>query len=366
MARVSDQTPRPSHTTMAAGMVIVGSVLVVLTVVQQLSALSSLDTREAVQDFLSEPPGSTLGLATADALSLLRTAMMVVAGCATAAGILGYHALQRSHRARLGLAVLAVPLFLGGLATGGFLTSLVAVASMLLWIGPSGAWFRGETYEPPARRTPWDRPAATPPERPTGTPDLGRPSGPDAGWPPPPGPDPASGRPAPPPPYPTPLGTAGPTTRSPAAPARRPDPVLWACVLTWAFTGITVAVAAATFALVAVDPDLIWEQLQEQDPQLAARSGLGRDALVEATYVTLGFATVWSLVAMALALMTLRRSAVGRIGLLISASIAAVVCLAGAWGSVVLLVPLAGCVTTIVLLARPEVARWFASPPPHP
>ena len=57
--------------------------------------------------------------------------------------MLGYHVLQRSRPARLGLSVLALPLFFGGLATGGFLTSLVVAATVLLWLGPSRAWFDG-------------------------------------------------------------------------------------------------------------------------------------------------------------------------------------------------------------------------------
>ena len=41
---------------------------------------------------------------------------------------LGWHVLRRNRQARLWLSVLAVPLFLAGLVTGGFLSSMVAVA----------------------------------------------------------------------------------------------------------------------------------------------------------------------------------------------------------------------------------------------
>ena len=48
---------------------------------------------------------------------------MVAAGCATAMVVLGYQTLQRSRGARLALTVLAVPLFISGLATGGYVSS---------------------------------------------------------------------------------------------------------------------------------------------------------------------------------------------------------------------------------------------------
>ena len=60
MSNVSDSTPRPSHTTMAAGMVIGGSVMVVLTAAQQLSVLNSLETRTMVSEFLTSTPGTGL------------------------------------------------------------------------------------------------------------------------------------------------------------------------------------------------------------------------------------------------------------------------------------------------------------------
>ena len=150
MASVSDSQPRPRHTTLAAGLVIGGSVGVVVSVGEQLAGLQSLETRERVTDFLSTPPGDGLGLDVAAALGMLRIVFMLLAGCATAAGVLGFHAMRGGTRARIGLSVLAVPIFLGGLATGGFLTSLVAAGTALMWVGPSALWFRGDPIPEPA------------------------------------------------------------------------------------------------------------------------------------------------------------------------------------------------------------------------
>jgi hypothetical protein len=266
--------------------------------------------------------------------------------------VLGVHVLRRSRRARLGLTVLAVPLFLGGLATGGFLTSLVAAAATLLWIGPSSAWLeRRPIPEAPRRQEPSSRP--TP-------------------WPPPPPPSDAPGdQPAPapslrpgetPPPFPT-LGQAPPPT---VGPPRRPDVVLWGCVVTWAFCGLTLAVVGASLAVLLTDPGVVWAELQRQDPQLAESSGLSREALIDATYVTLAVGAVWSLVGIALAVLTYRGSAGARIGLVVCASAAAVLCFVVTLGSAVMLVPAAACLATVALLVRPEARAWTATRRRHP
>ena len=251
MKDVSDSTPRPSHTTMAAGMVIGGSVMVVLTAAQQLSVLNSLETREMVSEFLTSTPGT--GLDVPGALVVLRTALMVAAGCATAAALLGYQVMRRNRSARLGLSVLAVPLFVAGLAAGGFLTSLVAISALLLWLEPSRAWL--DRTPLPEQRPRADRtgsPAAQwpPPLPPHGPPSQQQPElPPDAAGPPPGPPDAADA----PPPH---LGSYGshPPVQSRPAPERRPDAVVWACVLTWASSGLALVLLAASLTVMLADP----------------------------------------------------------------------------------------------------------------
>ena len=82
--------PRPRQVTLAAWLIMGGSVLVVLTVFDRVAGLHTLETREAVEKFLAEPPGDELGLGVAGrARHAARRSAMVAAGCATAAAILG-------------------------------------------------------------------------------------------------------------------------------------------------------------------------------------------------------------------------------------------------------------------------------------
>src|SRR4029453_13458828 len=144
--------PRPRQVTLAATLIMGGSVLVVVMAFDRMAGLHTLETREAIEKFLAEPPGAALGLEVQGVLDILRVFGMVAAGCATAAAILGYHVLQRSRGARLALTLLAVPLFLSGMVTGGFLSSVVAAAAVMLWFQPSRDWFNGVVRE--ARPTP--------------------------------------------------------------------------------------------------------------------------------------------------------------------------------------------------------------------
>ena len=54
--------PRPRQVTLSAWLIMVGSVLVVVMVFDRMAGLHSLETRESVQKFLSEPPGDDLGM----------------------------------------------------------------------------------------------------------------------------------------------------------------------------------------------------------------------------------------------------------------------------------------------------------------
>ncbi|WP_341241793.1 hypothetical protein, partial [uncultured Nocardioides sp.] len=130
--------------TVAAWLIILGSVFVVFSAFGQVSAGSSLETRERIETLLSEPPADGLGLAVDTVLEILRVVAMVAAAAATATAILGTQVLQRSRSARLWLSVLAVPLFLSAAFIGGFMGALVAAAVVMLWLQPARSWFAGE------------------------------------------------------------------------------------------------------------------------------------------------------------------------------------------------------------------------------
>ena len=58
--------------------------------------------------------------------------------------------------------------------------------------------------------------------------------------------------------------------------------MLWACVLTWIFTGlVTIGLVASAVAL-AVSPDLMLDQVHRENPDLAAQ-GVSDDLLIVAT-----------------------------------------------------------------------------------
>ncbi len=365
---------------MAAGFVIGGSIGIVVTVASQLSALHSLEIQQQVTAFVTDGPGRELGMDLESALGWMRVILMVVAGCATAAVVLGFEVLRCSRGARTFLTVLAVPIFLGGFVAGGFLTALVAAAIALLWVGPSAQWLHDGP--PTSKRGFLDRPGAAEREgEQPGSSERSRaaaPSQPQQPQPPssgssqqgPPHQSPTHPVPSRPPVSPSaspsglPSGPQPATARQlfvehrPAPAPRRPDAVVWACVLVWAGCGMVVVAMAATVAVVAGDPGFVIHQLQQQDQDLAVEDP---DVLVNATYLTAGVLGVWSLVAAVLAVLAYRRRRPGRMGVILSSAAAGVICLAGVFASVVLIVPAGAALTTVALMSRPDVRAWFAA-----
>jgi hypothetical protein len=335
---MTESLSRPRPVTWAGWMIIAGSVLVVVTVFDTISRLNTLEAREAVAQSLSELPGEGLGIGVSGALSALRTLSMVAAGCAAVAVVLGFHVLRRNRSARLGVTVVAIPLFFTGMVTGASLFAmLVAVAASLLWLQPSRNWFDGV------------RPSSAP----------GRAS---PGWPPPP-PEP----PAPTPPAqastPRPHQGFGTPAASPGVgagrPVRRPVAVMWACVLTWVISGMAALMMGLSALVIALQPDLVFDELRRQNPDFGEQ-GVTDRAVQVATYVTAGVTVLWALAAVVLAVLVLRRSGWARIALLISAAGAGVACLVASLGSVLMVLPAFGCAVTFSLLLRPEVRAWFA------
>lgn len=322
---MSESDPgRPRQVTLAAWLIMVGSAIVVAMVFDQVAGLHSLETRESVDKFLSEPPGSDLGVTADNVLTLLRTFAMVAAGCATAAAILGYQVLRRSRGARLALTVLAVPLFLTGMVTGGFVSSVVAASAAMLWLQPARDWFDGISRPTAAARVaPVGDPVGDPGQAPGGT---------------------ASVRPA---------------QHATGAPPR-PAAVRWACVLTWVFSGLAVVGLGAVAVALALEPDVLLEQAREQNPDLAAQ-GVSDAMLLGVTYAILAGLVLWCLAAIAVAVLVYRRVEWARILLIISASAAAALSLASSvLGAVLLVFPLMAAAVTVALLVRSDVRPWFA------
>ena len=346
----SSAPPRPRQVTFAAGLIMVGSVFVVLTVFERIAGLQSLETQQSVEKFLSEPPGDGLGIGVQGVLDILRVLAMVAGGCAAAMGVLGYSVLQRSRGARIALTVLAGPLFVSGMVTGGFMSSVVVASAVMLWFQPARDWFDGVTREP-------ERPSPAAPAAPAAPPSRdradeavpGRPgSRPVARW--------LAGsaaggsgatdagqrdaaRHGAPPAYPG-FGTApAPGQASaPAWPARasgrrvRPrhdDPAERRPRGLRADVGDVRAGGRDDGDQrrgAGEQPRPRLRRAGQQNPELADQ-GVSERVLVDATYVLAAVVVVWSLVAIALAVLVFRRVGWARPVLMASAGVAGLLCL---------------------------------------
>lgn len=332
MGSVSEPSPnaRPRQVTLAGWLTMVGSVFVVLLVFDKVSGLHTIETRESVERFLAEPPGRDLGLGIDGVLSIMRTLSLVAGGCATAAAILGWHVLKRSRSARLALSVLAVPLFITGMVTGGFVSSLVAASAVMLWLQPARDWFDGIVRQP--EPAPESAPAPTAASAAFVAPPVA-----------------ASGQ------QPVQQPPAQPATAVPA----RPSAVLRACLLTWIGSGLTALGAMASAVLMAMQPDVLLDEVHRQNPDLDSQ-GVSDDLLVGVTFVMLAGFVAWAVAAAVVAVFVLRGFEWARITLIVSASTAAAIFLLGTvLGAFLLAVTLAASVLAVLLLVRPDVRAWF-------
>jgi hypothetical protein len=338
---------RPPQAGVAGWLVVGGSVVVVLTALSQGAALHSLDTQEAVEDYLSRPPGDQLGLGVQGMLTLLRVVWTVAAVAGAASAVLGWYALQRSKGARLALSVLAVPLFVSsfvfvGSSGASIFPAMVAAAVVMLWLQPSRDWYDGITRQAPARPAPL--PLPPPSAAPTGRDPL-------LDLPPPTAP------PLHPTPYaqgPGPVGTSGPSGTSPG----RPASVTWACVLAWLSTAAVFGLLGLVLVVMLASPEALLDAAH-RNPDLDSQGMTDAD-LKTTTYVACAVVMAWSAAAAVLAVLTWRRVGWAATGLAVSAGLASLLCLLSVVGAlVVMLLPLAACAVTVGLLLRPESLAWF-------
>jgi hypothetical protein len=365
MSRMATALPRPRQVTIAAAMIMAGSAAVVLTVFQQIAGLHSIDTRDAVERTLSEPPFDGLGMSVDRILDVIRVLSMVAAACATATAILGWQVLQRSRSARIALSVLAVPLFVTGVGTGGILSTAVVVAVALLWLQPARDWFDG-TWKPvtepgtpsgqqrsqqPSQRAQQSPPAETPPgsEQPP----------PYAGWPPPQGSWPPPQGSWPPPAAPSQVPAA--PARAQAAPAetRRPPAVMAAVVVTWVCSVLLGGLFVVGAVWLIASPDTLMDEMTKQNPELV-RDGTLTVGLLRGMLVGMaGMIALWVVAACVLAFFVLRRAAWARVLLLVSTAAAGLGLLVCAIVNAGMVVPLAGAGAVFALLLRRDVSAWF-------
>jgi len=201
---------RPSQVTMAGWIAFTSSVLLVLTLFDTMGRLRTVQFRDEIDEFLSTPPGSGLGLEIPQVVEILHWLMLFSGAAAAAATVLAIFVLQRNNGARIGFTVAAIAIMLTAPVSGGFLPVFIAFAAIMLWTKPARAWFNGEpvpTSGGSDRSSPFS--AAKHSTRTRGTtvtsedhpshdqPDAPPPSGEAPSWPRMPGD--TSGRPVPPP-----------------------------------------------------------------------------------------------------------------------------------------------------------------------
>jgi hypothetical protein len=380
--------PRPRQVTTAGVMGVVGSALVVLSLFDALQRLRSVETREAVDTFLAEPPGDGLGVTTGWVLDAMHVVLLFSGALAAVAAVLAVYVFQRHQGARIGFSIAAALLLLTSPFSGGALAMVVAFAAAMLWSRPARDWFAGR--EP--------APTLASGDRPTPGPTPGQPGGPDqhsaaqhpVAQPGPYGPGsvPAAPVPATPvsgddrPPaasYPfgsrpdphwappafdqrpgTPAWVAGPASD----PERRPATVAIAAGITWFFAGV----AAVMFLLVVLMLMFAQDALVEAMRSDARFDDLNVsvDDLLAAVWVVSAVAVFWSVAALALAFLAFRRLGWARILLAVSAGMTCLVSLLAFPAGLLMLLP-AGAV--LVLLFTGGANDWYAHrsrpvPPP--
>lgn len=353
-------TQRPPQVTLASGIVMFSSVLVLATAWEQVAGLGSLETQEAIRAFISEPPFAALGLDANGAAQVLRVADMVAAACACATAILGFYVRKPDRAARLGLSVFAVPVFIAGVPSGGLAGSFVAAGTAMLWIVPAREWFATGRWTPPSSSAD----AARRPSPDARTPDL--PPPPPHAWPaPPPAPRPYGQPTGPPVQAPPPPGSGGaPVAFPPAWRQRdlllaRPAAMVTAFVLTVVAAGGLLGTSLVAMAVAGLSPDLLQTMMEQQGA--AAIDGDVSLGDVRRTVLAVGTAAVsWCVLALVLAGFAMARRDWARRGLMASAAFSAGACLVLSLTMPLVLIPAAAAVATVVCLRRVEVRRWFA------
>lgn len=389
--RVSQPTTqRPPQVTLASGIVMFSSVVVLLTVWERVTSLGSLETQQAIGEVLADAPFTSLDLTVSGTVELLRISCMVAAVCACATAILGWYVRKPDRSARLGLTIFAVPVFVTGLPAGGLAGSFVAAGAAMLWLQPGREWFATGRWTPPAparpkesardagrsdRSDPWGRGPQAPDSQAPGAPGTDSPSAPppaDRPFGEPPAGQQPGGRPAESPygqPYPQPGARPDPNPQPYAAqpdarPQHRPAParpgaMVAAFVITVVTAGGLLGLSVLWLAIAGLSPDFLMSLLEQQQPELVA-DGLTLDELRTTVFAVAGAFVVWCVVALVLAGFAMARRAWARRGLMVSAAFSAGACFALVLSAPVVIVPAAAAVATVVCLRRVEVRRWFS------
>lgn len=361
-----DDAPRPGHATIAGWLVIGGSVILVLLAYQRIASLHTLEVQEELRSALAEPPLNSWDVSVGQLEGYLRVLCMIGAGAATAAAILGWHALRRSTSARLALTALTPLLLVGAFATAaGFSSSLVLLGIAMLWMRPTRDWFAGRPWTaarvassprrpdpfapaPRARQEDQARPSREP--VPGATPPS--PASPASPTSPPSQPEPFQGE------YGAPLSAADRLGTPYGTPAKRPGALVAACVLVWSTCTIVAGFMLLFSLIMIIARDEFFDELERQQPNLDLQ-GMSPAELATGTFVATAFIVAWCVVAMVLAVLAFRRLQWARVALVVCVGLAGMVLLAATFVSPPVGVLLVADLVTVWLLLRADVTAWF-------
>ncbi|GIM66612.1 hypothetical protein Pve01_88260 [Planomonospora venezuelensis] len=386
---------RPPQVSLASGIVMFSSVVVLLTAWERVTSLRSLETQEAIRDVLAGAPFSSLGLTVSSTTDLLRISCMVAAAAACATAILGWYVRKPDRSSRLALTLFAVVVFLTGIPAGGLAGSFVAAGAAMLWMQPAREWFATGRWTPPdpapakdsgradrdaSGRTPWDAPGASGPADPWARPpadaggaDTPPPASRPFGEPGPHAPHPVD-RPAESP-YGQPLQQPQSSSQQPASYAppatdwqrrqllnARPGAMVAAFVITVVTAGGLLTLSLLWLAIAGFSPDFLRSVLEQQQPEMLD-DGLSLEQVRTTVFALAGAFVVWCLVALVLAGFAMARREWARRGLMVSAAFSAGACFALVLNTPLVLIPAAAALATVVCLRRGDVRRWFQLDP---
>ena len=355
---------RPPQVTLAVGIIMFASVMVLLTAWERITTLGSLESQEAIRDLLAEAPFSSLGLDVDSTSQLLRIACLVAAASACATAILGWYVRKPDRSARLGLSIFAVPVFVTGLPAGGLAGSFVAAGAAMLWLVPAREWFATGRWTPPSPAPEKDGKTSllrTPLGGRLGqSGQSGRPTTPAAG-------------PMAPPPAARPFGEhrpagheqisqqdrANPWQHDHPSLHERPGAMVAAFVITVVTAGGLLTLSLLWVAIAGLSPELLRTVLEQQQPEMFD-DGLTLQQVRETVFAYAGAFIVWCVVALVLAGFAMARRDWARRGLMVIAAFSAGGCLVFVTTTPLVVVPAAAAMATVLCLRRVEVRRWFS------
>ncbi|MCW2815989.1 MAG: hypothetical protein JWN84_3444 [Nocardioides sp.] len=347
---MSDKSlPRPPQATFCGGAILVGSVFVVLLAFGRMASLGTIEAQEEAQLF-ADSVGNGIGIDAEGWQTAMRVLCIIAGGLGVVTAYLGWRVLQRDRTARLALSVLAPITLVTGIAVADFVPAVMAVAVLLLWRQPTRDWFNGVAAPSRPKPTPVAAgsvpvPSTAPSQGPGRTGQVA-PQG--TSYPPPA-------------PYARPGGAHAAQPVGHGGRGARPATVLTAAVATIVSSVVVIAMLAVALLFILGDRASFETDMEDELSSQQAYQDLDIDGGV-ITDVFIGLLAVfivWALLAIVLAVLTLRGSNAARITLVVSAIAAALASLVGVLVVVPLLIT-AACITVAVLLLRGEAAAWFA------